>query len=330
MKAIQVHSLGPADVLTYTDVDIPAPGTDQVLVKVAAASVNYLDVLLRSGAYPVPRDLPYIPGVECSGTAESMGPNVTSVRQGQHVMVFGRDDHLECYADYVVVDAVDVTPIPADIDLNAAAALPVIYLTAYHMLHTMAQVREGQTVLVHAAAGGVGSAIIQLGKLAGLTLIGLTSSEEKMQFALAEGCDHAVNYKSEDVAARVSEITGGRGVDLSLNSVAGDTFGRDFAMLAPLGQIISYGMAAGPTTENLTELVTANFGKSAGIRTFVIYNVANHYPEEMDRAKEELVRLLAAGKIRPPIFECIPLAEATRAHTLLEAGTVKGKLVLKP
>jgi len=330
VKAIQVPRLGPADVLQLVDLPLPEPGPGQVLVEVAAASVNYIDVLLRQGAYPVSRELPYIPGVECSGTVESVAPEVTSVRPGQKVAVIGKHDFLKCYAEYVVVDAEDITPLPDGVDMDDAAAMPVIYLTAHFMLNAMAHARKGQTVLIHAAAGGVGTAAIQLGKLAGLKLIGLTSSDEKAQFALEQGCDHVINYKSEDVAARVQQITGGEGVDLSLNSVAGSTFGRDFEMLAPLGQVIWYGAAGGLPTENLAELVGAGFGQSKGIRTFVIYSLANRDPTLYARGKQEMVALLAATKISPPIHERLPLSEAKRAHTLLESGAVKGKLILRP
>lgn len=330
MKAIQVPRLGPADVLEIVDLPTPKPGREQVLVKVAAASVNYIDVLLRGGVYPLPRDLPFIPGVECSGTVENTGAAVVNLMPGQKVVVLGRHDHLKCYAEYMLVEAEDVTPLPDGVDLDAAAAMPVIYLTAHFMLHGMANLTPGQTVLVHAAAGGVGTAIVQLGKLAGLRLIGLTSSDGKVSFANQQGCDHVINYNTEDVASRVREITSDLGVDVSLNSVAGDTFGRDFDLLAPLGLVIWYGMAGGPPTENLAELVGGGFGKSVGIRTFAIYSLASRYPSLFAKARQEMVDLLAAGKIKPYIHERLPLAEARRAHELLESGVVTGKVILHP
>jgi NADPH2:quinone reductase len=176
----------------------------------------------------------------------------------------------------------------------------------------------------------VGTAVIQLAKLAGVTVIGLTSTDEKADFARTQGYDHIINYKVEDVVQRVKEITGGKGADIILNSAAGDTFGRDFEMLAPLGQIIWFGMAAGLPEGNLTELLGMGFIRSAGVRTFMLPSIFDLDPTLMARSSEILFNYLADGKIKPHIFERIPLSEAARAHELLESGTVQGKLILKP
>ncbi len=200
----------------------------------------------------------------------------------------------------------------------------------YHMMHTMAQVKEGQTILVYAAAGGVGTAVAQLAKPAGVMCIGLTSTDEKARHAKEQGMEHVINYKSEDVTARIKEITGSKGANLILNSVAGDTFGRDFELLAPIGQIIWFGMAAGPPQGNLTEQLGAAFGKSAGIRTFVLYSIYDLDPQLTAESFELLFDYLTKGQIKPHIHERLPLSEAARAHELLESGTVNGKLLLKP
>jgi NADPH:quinone reductase-like Zn-dependent oxidoreductase len=198
------------------------------------------------------------------------------------------------------------------------------------MIHTMAHVTEGETILAYAAAGGVGTAVIQIAKLANVAVIGLTSTDEKANFAKAQGYDHIINYKTENVVRRVKEITGGKGVEIILNSVTGDTFDRDFKMLTPLGQIIWFGMAAGPPQENLTEQLMAGFVKSAGIRTFMLPSIFELDPALMARSAEILFNDLADKKIKPHIYERIPLSEAARAHELLESGKVQGKLILKP
>jgi len=326
MKAIRIHKAGSVDELKYEEVDTPVPDKNEVLIKVISASVNFADVMVRKGFYPMMPTLPAIPGVDCSGIVESIGENVTRFRRGQRVAALGQG----CYADYMATNAVDVFPISEDIDMDEAAAIPVNYLTAYHMLHTMARVREGQTILSYAAAGGVGTAVIQLAKLAGVTAIGLTSTDEKADFARTQGYDHIINYKGEDVVQRVKEITGGRGADIILNSAAGDTFRRDFEMLAPLGQIIWLGMAAGLPEGNLTELLGMGFAKSVGVRTFMLPSIFELDPRLMARSSEILYNDLADGKIKPHIFERIPLYKAARAHELLESGTVQGKLILKP
>lgn len=326
MKAVQIEKTGSWDVLKYTEVETPAPGPSQVRVKTAAISVNFADIMLRIGTYPIMPPFPAIPGLECSGIIDSVGENVKALKPDQPVIVFGP----HCYAEYVLAEAAEVVPVPEGIDLSHAAALTVNYLTAYHMLHSMAGIKKGQTVLVYAAAGGVGTAVIQLSKPGGFTVIGRTSTEEKVAFAQSQGADHVINYNREDVVARVKEITQGNGVDLILNSVAGNTFAEDFEALAPLGEIIWFGYAAGPPEDNLTELLLTHFTKSVGISAFVIYTIAQIHPDQLRQSYEVLFRYLEEGTVKPHIQEQIPLAEASHAHRLLESGAVTGKLILKP
>jgi len=179
MKAIQIRQTGLYDALQYVDVETPSPGEGQVLVRTVAASVNFADTMIRKGTYPVMPPLPLVPGFECSGFVEAVGERVTQIRQGQSVIVFSS----QCYAEFVLADARSVFPIPEQVNLEEAAAIPVVYLTAFHLLHTVAGVHAGQTILVYGASGGVGTAIVQLAKRAGLRVIGLTSSEDKVQFA---------------------------------------------------------------------------------------------------------------------------------------------------
>jgi NADPH:quinone reductase-like Zn-dependent oxidoreductase len=326
MKVIRIHQTGSFDRLKYEELDPPVPDKNEVLIKVISASVNFADVMTRSGTYPMMPPLPAIPGIDCSGIVESVGENVTQFRPGQPVAALGQG----CYAEYMATDAGAVFPISEDIDMDEAAAIPVNYLTAYHMMHTMARVKEGETILAYAAAGGVGTAVIQLARLANVTAIGLTSTDEKADYVRARGYDHIINYKTEDVVKRVKEITGGRGVEIILNSAAGDTFDRDFKMLAPLGQIIWFGMAAGLPQTNLTEQLGVGFLKSAGILTFMLPSIFDLDPTLMARSSEILFNDLADKKIKPHIYERIPLSEAARAHELLESGKVQGKLILKP
>lgn len=326
MKAIRIHQTGSFDQLKYEEVDPPEPDQNEVLIKVISASVNYADVMTRIGTYPMMPPLPAIPGVDCSGIVESVGKNVSQFQPGQPVAALGQG----CYAEYMVTNPLAVFPISEDIDMDEAAAIPVNYLTAYHMIHTMAGVKEGETILAYAAAGGVGTAVVQLAKLAGVTVIGLTSTDEKADFAKAQGFDHIINYKTAEVVRSVKEVTGGRGVEIILNSVAGDSFNRDFQMLTPLGQIIWFGMAGGLPQDNLTEQLGAGFVKSAGIRTFILYSIFDLDPALAARSSETLFNYLADKKIKPHIYERIPLAEAARAHELLEGGRVQGKLILKP
>jgi NADPH2:quinone reductase len=326
MKAVQIKKTGSWDELKYNEVETPMPGPSQVRVKTAAISVNFADIMLRKGTYLEKPPFPATPGLECSGTIDAVGENIKGLKAGQRVIVFGP----KCYAEYVLAESAQVVPVPDGIDLDDAAALTVNYLTAYHMLHSMAGIQKKQRVLVYAAAGGVGTAVIQLSKPGGFTVIGLTSTNEKSDFAKDQGADYVINYRREDVTARVKEITQGIGVELILNSVAGNTFSRDFEVLATLGQIIWFGFAAGAPEKTLTDLLQSGFRKSVGIRTFVIYSIAQMHPDKMRQSYEVLFKYLKEGIVKPYIYERIPLEDAPRAHRMLESGAVTGKLILKP
>lgn len=323
MKAIRMHETGSYDVLRLEEIEAPAPGPGQVAVDTAAISVNFADSLVRRGLYPAMPPLPAIPGLEAAGTVAAVGEGVEGVRPGQRVVFFGGG----CYAERVVVDQHAVTPLPDGVDFGAAAALPVNYLTAYHMIHTMARMPEGSSALVRAAAGGVGTAAAQLCKLAGIRAIGATSSREKADFALAQGYDEVILYTEENVAERVSELTDGRGVDVVLESVAGDVFAESFDVLAPMGQIIWFGMAAGEPTIDVGAKIRETAGRSLGVRFFVLYSVA---PSDFASSTRELLGHVEAGEITPRIHASLPLAEAGRAHELIESKAVMGKLLLIP
>ena len=323
MKAIRMHETGGYDVLRVEDLAAPEPGAGEVSVKTAAISVNFADSLVRRGFYPAMPTLPAIPGLEASGTVAAVGEGVTSVRPGQRVVFLGSS----CYAEEVVVGEHAVTPLPDGVSFEAAAALPVNYLTAYHMMHTMAKMSPGSSVLVRAAAGGVGTAAAQLCKLAGIRAIGATSSQEKAEFARQQGYDEVIIYTRENVAERVGELTDGRGVDVVLESVAGDVFGESFDVLAPLGQIIWFGMAAGEPTIDVGAKIRETAGRSLGVRFFVLYSVA---PGDMASSMRELLGHVESGKITPRIHAAVPLADAGKAHQMLEDRAVMGKVLLTP
>ncbi|MFV1985556.1 MAG: zinc-binding alcohol dehydrogenase family protein [Thiohalomonadales bacterium] len=326
MKAIQMNQTGAPDVLHYLDINKPTPARGQVLIKIDSIGVTYGDIMVQRGVYPIMPTFPATLGFECSGIVESVGEGVSTIKTGQSVAVLGT---MGCYAEYVVAEQAMVISVPDTIDKNLVAAFPTAYLTAYHLLHTMGYVESGQTILVYAAAGGVGTAVIQLAKLAGVNVIGLSSSDEKVNYAKQQGADHVINYKTEDVATRVKEITGDRGVNLILNSVAGESFEQDFKVLASIGQIIWFGFAAGFPQINLNESLGNGFMKSVGIRTFTLYSIFEN-PELFKSSVKTLLHYLEEGKIRPHIQEKISLSEAERAHELMESSAVTGRLILKP
>ncbi|MEM7586027.1 MAG: quinone oxidoreductase [Acidobacteriota bacterium] len=323
MKAIRVEEAGAFDALRLVEVETPQPGPGQVTIRTAAISVNFADTMVRRGIYPGMPPFPLTPGLEASGTIEAVGDGVDRVQPGQRVVYFGSS----CYAEVVIADQNAVFPLPDRVDFDSAAALPVIYLTAHHMLHTMAKLEPGSTVLVRAAAGGVGTAAGQLCRLAGIRALGTTSSPEKAEFALQHGYEEVILYTSENVVERVRELTEGRGVDVVLDAVGGASFGEGFEMLAPFGQIIWFGMAAGPPQVDIGQQILQSAALSAGVRFFVLYSVS---PEALAASMGELLDHVANGRLQPQIHAALPLADASRAHEMLEGKAVKGKVLLRP
>ncbi len=334
MKAVQMSQFGSPGVLEYVDLETPKPGPGQVLVRAESISVNLFDAHVHSGDYPMWRaPLPAILGEELSGFVEALGDGVSGLQPRQPVVIL-RDPLKEsgCYAEYVVADVSSVVPIPEGTDMDQAAAFPLAYLTAYHALHTFGRLERGQTILSHAAAGGLGMAVGQLAKLVpDVTAIGLTSTDDKVQFAKSQGYDYVINYKTENVARRVMDLTDGKGVDLILNSVGGTTFPENMETLAHRGIIVSYGTSAGPPQGNLVELLLQYVAKGPSIAIFRMFNsVAEPFPDLFRQSFLTMVDHLASGRILPHIYDRLPLAQAARSHELLESGKVIGKLILKP
>lgn len=330
MKAILLRRTGDPSVLEYVDVPTPVPGEGEVLVEADTIGVSMPEVLVRKGTYAWMPPLPAIPGIELSGTVVAHGGNVAEPAIGQPVFVSARDLAVRagCYAEYIAVPACAAHPLPPGCSLEAAACLSN-YQVAYHVLHTASRGVAAEWVLVHTAAGGVGSAAVQLALIAGMTVIGVAGSDAKTRAVIGLGARHAVNYRSEDVVARVAEITQGRGADLILDPIGGKGFGRNFDMLAPLGLVVSYGRLDGPPDADLLSAMRANSAKSPAVRFFTIHSFDDR-PDIRAATMETLLGHLAAGRIRPLIHDRLPLAEAGRAQALLESGAVIGKLLLKP
>ncbi len=336
MKTIQFSTTGGPEVLAPTEIEQPTPGPGQVLIKIAAIGVNYGDVNVRRGDVPPP-PLPATPGLEYSGTIAAVGPGVTTFGVGQRVVgqaylkVFELAHVGGAYAEYAVAHTDYVAPIPDDMDFATAAAFFANYLAAYFLLHVSAHAERGETVLLYGAAGGIGSAVLQLARHAGVDVIALVSNNERAAYAKEQGATHVIQYRREDVSARVRQITNGRGVDYIFNSAGGDTLARDYDLLAPVGLLIWYGFAAGPPQADLTALITdfANFTAGKGVRTSSLPSYA-HKPGLWQRATEELIKLWQRGAITPNIAGQLPLDEAASAHARLESSGVLGKLLLIP
>jgi NADPH:quinone reductase len=329
MQLIQFAAPGPPDVLRCLEVAIPEPQPGEVLIRAHAIGVGIPDTLIRAGTYSHMPPLPATPGTEISGVIEKVGACVTTRRPGDRVYTSARERPQRGghYAEYVATPADATFLLPDGVDLDAAAAL-ANYQVAYHIFNDALRLRDGQRVLVHAAAGGMGNALIDLAKAAALVVIGVAGGEQKARFARAMGADHVIDRKAEDVAARVAEITGGRGVDAIVDPVAGPTIPGNLALLAPCGVLVVYGGLGGKAPLDLEQTLRAR-GTSPAIRHFTIHTW-DRLVEERRAGMRAIIAMLAAGKLKPRIHAVLPLAEAARAHEMLESGAVLGKPLLRP
>lgn len=329
MRLIQFREPGPPAVMQCLDVPIPEPKSGEVLIRAHAIGVGMPDCLIRAGTYSVMPPLPATPGTELGGIIEKVGPGVTTCRKGERVYTTARErphrgGH---YAEYVVTPAEATFLLPDSVDFEAAATL-ANYQVAYHIFNDGLHLRKGETVLVFAAAGGMGNALIDLAKAADFRVIGVVSSQEKALFVRDLGADHVINRKAVKVGERVKEITLGRGVEAIIDPIAGPAFAENIEMLAPCGTLLIYGALGGKAQLDL--LPTSRLRRnSPAVRQFTIHTW-DHLVEERRAGMRSLIDMLATGKLHPRIYAHLPLSEATRAHEMLESGAVVGKLLLIP
>jgi NADPH2:quinone reductase len=331
MKAIQIKRTGGPEVLEYVDVPTPVASASQVLVRAHTIGVNMPEVLVRRGLYRWSPPFPAIPGIEMSGIVEAVGADVRAFRVGQPVYVSAREltQRGGCYAEYIAVDQQGLYALPEGVDLESVAALSG-YQVAWHLLNNATRGFRFDSVLVTAAGGGIGSACVQLARAAGKRVIAVAGSDEKVAFARSQGAESAINYRTEDVTARVKELTQGRGVDLLLDSVGGKEFSRLFDCLDILGMLVLYGHLGGwPDAAGVFNAMEGQMGRSVALRLFSMH-AFDHDPRARHECTAALLDLLGRGAIKPVIHERLPLADAARAQAMLESGAVIGKVVLKP
>jgi NADPH2:quinone reductase len=318
MRAWRVHELGdPSQVLSLDEVDQPVPGEGQVLVKVKAAALNFPDVLMAMGMYQERPPLPYIPGVELCGEVVETGQRVIGSPSGGP----------GAFAEYALMDADFAFPAPESLSDEKAASLYLTYQTGYVGLHRRARLQAGEWLLVHAGAGGVGTAAIQLGKAAGAKVIATAGGERKVQVCRDLGADHAIDYTSEDFVAVVKEVTGGRGADVVYDPVGGDVFDKSRKCVAFEGRIVVVGFTSGRIPDApANHLLVKNYSV-LGLH-WGLYR--KYEPTAFGAVHEELTRLVADGKVDPLVGAVHPLEEAPQAlKALADRGTV-GKVVLVP
>lgn len=330
MKVVRFHEFGGPEVLRVEDVPEPQPGPGEVRVRAEAIGVGVPDILMRRGNYDWIPPLPVMPGNELAGTVDAVGDGVDTVAVGDRVYVNSRElpERGGGYTEAMVAPADAVFAMPDNVDAKQAVALGNYHL-AWLLLNYASTPRPGDSILVHAAAGGAGSAIVQLAKFQGLTVYGIAGSPEKADYVAALGADDVFQRRSEDVRARVASVTGGEGVDFIYDSVAGPGLTDDFAMLAPMGMVVMFGYLGGDPDPDLFAHMRAKFGDSIAFRLFSIH-VLDDKPAIRRGAMKSAMAALAAGEISPHIHATMPLGDAAAAHNLVESGNVTGKVVLIP
>ena len=330
MKVVLLRTPGGPEVLEICEAPAPEPGDSEVLIEAEAFGVGQPDVFIRKGLYKWMPPLPANPGNDLAGRIAGLGRGVSGLAVGQKVLLSARDLARRggCYAEFVAVPADAVHALPEHVDLEQAAAL-ANYQVAYALLHETAGPRVPRSVLVVGAGGGVGSALVQLAKIAGMTVIGTVSGPEKAAFARAMGADHTIDYRERSVPEAALELTGGHGVDLILDHTEGPRFTDYLPALANWGMLVSYNGLAGPSQNDLLGEMRAHMGKSPAVRCFSFHSY-DHDREGRRRLMTAVIRLLSEGAIRPAIGARLRLAEVRRAHELIESGTVLGKIVMHP
>src|SRR5579862_2909213 len=330
MKIIQFKTPGGPSVLEYVEVPTPEPGDGEVLVRAHAIGVGMPDIMIRRGTYNWMPPLPGTPGTEMSGTVEKLGPGVKNLRVGQRVVVSARERPHRggCYAEYNATPEVSAFPLPDGADMDQAAAL-ANYQVAYHLLYDCIAFKPGQSVLIQGAAGGTGSALVDLARHAGLQVIGTCGGAEKVAFVKSFSVEQVIDRNAQDIGAAVADATRGKGVDFIMDFAAGPEFVKNFAMLAPYGTVVSYGQLAGKPKDDVYGALRAQAAKNLALRVFSIH-IYDHWREPQQAGMRWLLECLARGEIKPRIYERLPLAEARRAHELFESGKVMGKLLLRP
>lgn len=322
--AIRVHEAGGADALRYEDVEVGAPGAGEVRLKQTAIGLNYIDVYFRSGLYPAPGS-PFTPGLEAAAVVEAVGEGVSDLKAGDRVAY--ASPPLGAYATERLMPADKVVPVPDGVSDDEAAAMMLKGMTAWYLLRRTFEVQSGQTILFHAAAGGVGLIACQWAKALGAEVIGTVGSEAKAELAKAHGCAHVVRYDQEDVVERVNEITGGKKVPVVYDSVGKDTFDKSLDCLAPRGVLALFGQSSGPVPPFDPNALNQKGSLYLTRPSLMHYTAAR---DDLLTAAKDLFEVVGNGSVKIEINQRFPLKEAKEAHEALEGRKTTGSTLLMP
>ncbi len=322
--AIRIHQPGGPEALVWEEVEVGAPGPGEVRLAQSAVGLNYIDVYHRTGLYPVPA-LPTAIGMEAAATVEAVGDGVAELAPGDRVAY--ASGPVGAYAEARLMPAGRVVKLPDEISDQQAAAMMLQGMTTRYLIRRTYRVAAGETVLFHAAAGGVGLIACQWLKHLGATVIGTVGSEEKAALARAHGCDHTINYRSENFSERVRELTDGAGVPVVYDSVGKDTFEGSLGCLAPMGMMVSFGNASGPVPAFEPSILSAK-GSLFLTRPSLIHYTAKR--EDLVASAEDLFEVVGSGAVKIEVNQTYPLAETAQAHRDLEARKTTGSTIMLP
>ena len=318
--AIRIHEAGGPEVLKWEQVEVGDPRSGQVRLRQEAAGLNFIDVYHRTGLYK--QDYPFTPGVEAAGVVEAVGPNVSNVKVGDRVAYGGP---LGGYAELRLIDADRVVKLPDSISSEQAAAMMLQGMTAHMLLRMVYPVKAGDTILIHAAAGGVGLIVCEWAKALGATVIGTVGSDEKAELARAHGCDHPIVYTREDFVAEVDRITAGAKLPVVYDSVGKDSFLKSLDCLQPRGLMVSFGNSSGPPDPFPPGLLAQKGSLYLTRPTLYNYTATR---QELEQAASELFDVVGNGKVRIEIKQRFTLKDAAEAHRTLEARKTSGSTIL--
>ncbi|WCK54722.1 NADPH:quinone oxidoreductase family protein [Aneurinibacillus sp. Ricciae_BoGa-3] len=323
MKAVLVTDFGGPEVLKYMDVNTPSPGSNQVLIRVAATSVNFADIKSRHGNYHGTGQPPFIPGLDVAGVIEKIGSGVKHLKVGQRVIAFPKNGS---YSEYVAADENLTFAIPDNVDFDTAAACPIVSFTAYKLLADVARLQAGETVLIHAAAGGVGTTAIQLAKLLGAgQVIGTVGSQNKAAAALEAGADHVLCYSQDDFSDKVNQLTDGEGADVILDSIAGSVSEKSLHCLAIYGRLVNFGNASGEAAQYHSNDLHSSCRSVLG---FSLGTTRNRRPYLLQDAAVQVLNFIADERLRIKVGRRFPLEEAAQAQHWVESRQSVGKVLL--
>ncbi|MDH5187774.1 MAG: quinone oxidoreductase [Rhodospirillaceae bacterium] len=323
VKAVRIHEFGGTDKLSLDDIDLGSPGAGEICVRHSAIGLNFIDIYMRNGTYPLP--LPHVLGMEGAGLVEAVGEGVSELKIGDRVAYAAQPPG--AYAEARIIAAERVVKIPDAITDETAAAMMLQGLTAQYLLRRTYNVKKGDTILMHAAAGGVGLIVCQWAKHLGATVIGTVGTEEKAKIAKAHGCDHTIIYTKENFLDRVKEITGGEGVEVVYDSIGKDTFDQSLDCLKPLGTMVTYGNATGEVEPFQPKILAAK-GSLFLTRPTLFTYIAKR--DDLVGMANELFEVIMSGKVKIEIGQKYSLADVAKAHADLEGRKTTGSTILLP